>query len=227
MKILLIEDEEELSSIVCRGLRKYGYAVDAAYDGEEALDYYEMINSYDVIVLDLNIPKLDGLEVLRKIRQSDKTIKILILSARSGVEDRVKGLDMGANDYLTKPFDFLELEARIRSLSRISYIQQDNELKCDRIVLDMVTKLVTFNGIKQALTKKEYAVLEYLMLNKGIPISIERLIGHVWESDAELSPDALKYHIHAIKKKLTNANCNKDLITNIRGVGYKIAEVEG
>ncbi|CAG9620913.1 response regulator transcription factor [Sutcliffiella rhizosphaerae] len=153
MKILLIEDEEELSTIIDRGLRKSGYAVDKAYDGEEALNYYT-VNSYDVIILDLNIPEIDGFKVLRYIRENDKETKILILSARSAIEDRVKGLDMGANDYLSKPFDFLELQARIRNLSRIAYIKRGNEITCDDLELNIATKVVSFREKKIPLTKK-------------------------------------------------------------------------
>lgn len=224
MKILLVEDEEELSEIVARGLEKCGYAVDAAYDGEEALDYYK-ITGYDVIILDLNIPKIDGLEVLRSIRQKDKKSKILILSARNAVDDRVQGLDMGANDYLTKPFDFLELEARIRTLTRIAYIQLGNELTCGDLKLNMATKVVSFRSVKLSLTKKEYAVLEYMMLQKGQVISTEQLLNHVWDSDTDLFPDTLKYHIHSLKKKLSEMGCSQELIQNVRGMGYKIGEV--
>ncbi|EGW39748.1 response regulator [Desulfosporosinus sp. OT] len=224
MKLLLVEDEEELSGIVARGLKKCGYAVDTAYDGEEALDYYRM-NEYDVIILDLNIPKIDGLEVLRSIRQNDKKAKILILSARNAVDDRVQGLDMGANDYLTKPFDFLELEARIRTLTRIAYIQQGNKLSCGDLKLNMATKVVSFRSVKLFLTKKEYAILEYMMLHKGQVASTEQLLNHVWDSDSDLFPDTLKYHIHSLKKKLAETGCRQELIRNVRGMGYKIGEV--
>ena len=224
MKILLVEDEEELAEILSRGLRKCGYAVDAVYDGEEALDYYG-VNEYDVIVLDLNIPKVDGLEVLRQIRQNDKRSKILILSARSAVNDRVQGLDLGANDYLSKPFDFLELEARIRSLARIVYIQQENELSCGGLNLNMATKEVVFRTAKLSLTKKEYAILEYMLLHKGQVISTERLLNHAWDSDRDLYPDTLKYHIHSLKKKLAEAGSGQELVQNVRGVGYKIGEI--
>lgn len=223
MKILFVEDEEELSDLISRGLRKCGYAVDTAYDGEEALDYYS-INEYDIIILDLNLPKLDGLEVLGKIRQKDKRTKILILSARSAIDDRVLGLDTGANDYLTKPFDFLELEARIRALTRIAYIQQENKLLCGGIHLNMATKVVSFMDAKLSLTRKEYSILEYLMLRKGEVVSFEQLLNHVWDSEADLFPDTVKYHIHSLKKKLAGAGCNYEPIQNVRGIGYKIQE---
>ncbi len=225
MKILFVEDEQELSDILCRGLRKCGYAVDAAYDGEEALDYYRL-NEYDVIVLDLNLPKVDGLEVLKSIRRKDKWTKILILSARNAVEDRILGLDGGANDYLTKPFDFLELEARIRTLTRIAYIQQENELSCGGLHLNMAAKAVLFREAKLSLTKKEYAILEYLMLRKGEVIRTEQLLNHVWDSEADLYPDTVKYHIHSLKKKLAEAGCDSELIQNVRGVGYFIQEAD-
>lgn len=225
MKILLIEDEEELSGIISHGLRKCGYAVDMAYDGEEALAFYD-VNTYDVIVLDLNLPIIDGLEVLRRIRKKDIKTKILILSARSAVEERVRGLDMGANDYMIKPFDFLELEARIRGLSRIIYIQQGIKLFYDGLSLNMATKVVSFNKKIISFTKKEYAILEYMMLHKGQVISTEQLLNHAWDSDADLFPDTLKYHISSIKKKLAQAACNQDIIQNVRGMGYKIGETE-
>lgn len=219
MKILFVEDEQELSDIVCTGLRKCSYSVDAAYNGEDALEFYRTYD-YDVIVLDLNLPVIDGFEVLRRIRQMDAKAKILILSARSAVDDRVKGLDMGANDYLTKPFDFLELEARIRTLCRISYIQIANILECNGLTIDMAAKSASCGAVKLSLTKKEYAILEYLILHKNQTVDTRQLMEHAWDSDADLFPDTLKYHIHSIKKKLAEAGCKKDIIRNVRGVGY-------
>lgn len=221
MKLLLVEDEVELSEILSRGLRKCGYAVDAVYDGEEALDYYNM-NEYDVIILDLNIPKIDGLDVLRSIRQKDQHTKILILSARSAINDRVQGLDMGANDYLTKPFDFLELGARIRSLSRIAYVQQENELSYYGVRLNIALKEVMYHDSKLSLTRKEYGILEYMMLHKGQVLRANQLLNHIWNSDAEIYPDTLKYHIHSLKKKMAAVDSNQELIHNVRGMGYKL-----
>lgn len=223
MRILYVEDEEELSEVVCKGLRKCSYAVDAVFDGREALDYYHMYE-YDVIVLDLTIPGLDGLEVLRQIRQSDCKTKILILSARNAVEDRVKGLNMGANDYLTKPFDFLELEARIRTLSRIVYIQTANTLSCQGLSLNMATKEAAYGAVKLPLTKKEYAILEYMMLHKNQVVDTKQILEHVWDSNADFFPDTLKYHIHSIKKKLMEAGGAEHLIKNVRGVGYMVVD---
>lgn len=148
----------------------------------------------------------------------------MILSARYAIEERVNGLDMGANDYMTKPFDFLELEARIRTLSRISYIQQGNVLTCGSLRLNMATKNVTYHENNISLTKKEFAILEYLMLQKGQVISAKRLMNHTCDSHTDLFPDTLKYYIHSIKKKLVAAHCQKELIRNVRGKGYKIEE---
>lgn len=223
MRVLYVEDEQELSDIVCAGLRKCSYAVDAAYNSEEALEFYRAYD-YDVIVLDLNLPVIDGLEVLRRIRQADDKAKILILSARNAVDDRVKGLNMGANDYLTKPFDFLELEARIRTLCRISYVQAANVVTCCGLTVDMAAKSASYESVKLPLTKKEYAILEYLVLHKNRAVDTRELMEHAWDSEADLFPDTLKYHIHAIKKKLTELGCQKDVIRNVRGVGYIVGD---
>lgn len=223
MRILYVEDEQELSDIVCAGLRKCSYAVDAAYSGEEALEFYRAYG-YDVIVLDLNLPVIDGLEVLRQIRQRDGRAKILILSARDAVDDRVKGLNMGANDYLTKPFDFLELEARIRALCRISYVQASDVLTCGGLTVNMAARTAAYESVKLPLTKKEYAILEYLVLHKNRAVDARELMEHAWDSEADLFPDTLKYHIHAIKKKLAGLGCQKDVIRNVRGVGYMVGE---
>lgn len=225
MKLLLIEDEELLSAAIAKGLRKHGYAVDCAYDGEEALAQYS-VNDYDLLILDLNLPVLDGMEVLRRIREQDKTMRVLILSARSSVADKVAGLDGGCNDYLTKPFDFGELEARIRSLLRRQFSQTAVELSCGHIQLNMASKTVTVNETPLALTKKEYSILEYLMTHKGTVISPEQLIEHVWDSEADLFSNSFKFHIHSLKKKLEEAGAGGHVV-NVRGLGYRISDGEG
>lgn len=219
MKLLLVEDEEELAAIVSKGLRRSGYAIDNAYDGEEALSCYE-VNEYDLVILDLNLPKIDGLEVLHKLREKNNYVKVLILSARSDIEDRVIGLDMGANDYLIKPFDFKELEARIRMLLRISFTQKSTELTCGNLKINIVSKNASLGESLLPLTKKEYEILEYLFINKDAVISSEQFIEHVWDSEADLFSNSLKYHIHSIKKKMNELGCNVEYIKNIRGQGY-------
>lgn len=217
MKILLVEDEELLSNAIAKGLKQAGFAVDQSFDGAEALYAYE-INSYDLIILDMNLPVIDGNEVLRQIRKSDLKTKILILSARSEVGDRVAGLNDGANDYLVKPFDFEELIARINNLIRRTFVQAPVVLCARGISVNILSKSVTLNQTPLALTNKEYAILEYLMLNQDRVISQSELIEHVWDSESDPFSNALKFHLHELKKKLGNA----ELICNVRGQGYII-----
>ncbi|MDO5387932.1 MAG: response regulator transcription factor [Clostridia bacterium] len=218
MKLLLIEDERDLSNAVKKGLKKKGYAVDAAYDGEEGLYLYE-VNEYDLIILDLNLPVTDGLEVLKRIREKDFKTKIIILSARTSVEERIEGINLGANDYMVKPFDFMELEARINGLLRIDFVQKPSVQKCGNIEINTLSKKVFVSGKEIALAKKEYSILEYLFGNMGNVVSSETLIEHIWDSDADLFSNSLKYHIHTLKKKIGG-----DYIKNIRGQGYVLTE---
>lgn len=217
MKILLVEDEDLLSNVIAKGLRKIGFAVDQVYDGESALYSYE-INSYDLIILDLSLPIIDGMEVLTRIRKNDFKTKILILSARSEIIDRVSGLNQGANDYLVKPFDFDELVARIHNLIRQTFIQTPPILSTGNLTMDLLAKTVAVNNVFLSLTNKEYAILEYLMLNQGKVISPSELIEHVWNSEADPFSNALKFHLYSLKKKLGQEN----IIFNIRGQGYII-----
>ena len=164
MKLLLVEDEALLSKNIAKGLRLLGYAVDCAFDGEEALELYSL-NDYDLMILDLNLPKLDGMEVLQRIREQDADFRILILSARDTLEDKISGLDGGSNDYLTKPFEFKELEARIRGLLRRSFTTADPQLRCGRLRVDTASRRVWCGQSPVELTRKEYALLEYLLTN--------------------------------------------------------------
>lgn len=217
MKILLAEDEELLSNAISKGLKKLGFAVDQAFDGEMALYSYE-VNEYDLIILDLNLPIIDGMEVLQRIRENDLEMKILILSARSGINDRVLGLNEGANDYLIKPFDFEELVARIHNLIRRAFSQTPAVFSVDRITIDVLSKTVTLDKAALPLTNKEYAIMEYLMLNQGRVIPQSELIEHIWNSEADPFSNALKFQLHSLKKKLGQS----DIICNVRGQGYMI-----
>ena len=223
MRILLVEDEKMLSGFIVKGLRNAGYAVDPVFDGEEALYEYE-VNEYDLIVLDLNLPKKDGLEVLREIRAKNQEIKVLILSARTKVGDRILGLDEGANDYLIKPFDFGELEARIRNLLRREFVQKPLDLSLGDLRVDTKAKRVYFDDQEIALTRKEYGILEYLMLHQSHVISAEELTEHVWDNEFDPFSNTFRYHIHSLKKKLSAAS-GLDFIKTIRGQGYIIEEV--
>lgn len=220
MRLLLVEDEADLCFLMKKGLKKKGYAVDIAMDGEEALFLYS-VNKYDLIILDLNLPIINGLEVLKKIRSKDLTIKIIIVSARSSIEDRVIGLDLGANDYLVKPFDFNELDARIRTLLRMNFTQIPNIITIKGLTLDMKTKEVIFEEEKINLTMKEYTILQYLMINKDTVLSKNRIIEHIWDNEADIYTNALKFHMHSLKNKLP-----LNFIINIRGQGYVVKSNE-
>jgi DNA-binding response OmpR family regulator len=225
LKILIIEDEEDLANALARGLKKNNYAVDIANDGQEGLDL-KFINEYDLIILDINLPSKDGFQILSEIRKIDEECKILILSAKSDFEQRIKGLDMGANDYLVKPFDFGELSARIRALLRRNFEQKSVELTCENIKIDIASReAYTIEGIPLELSPKEFAILEYLIINKGKVISSEELIEHIWDSDSDMFSNAIKVHISTLRKKLGNY-CEKEIILNRRGVGYIIKDME-
>lgn len=218
MRILLVEDEKTLSGYIAKGLQNSGYAVDAVYDGEEAL-YEYAVNGYDLIVLDLNLPKKDGLDVLREIRRKDVNIKILILSARSAVDDRIIGLDEGANDYLVKPFDFGELEARIRNLLRREFSQIPTTVTLGLLSLDTKSKQVSYDGTEINLTRKEYGILEYLMIHKNQVVSAEEMTEHVWNHTFDPFSNTFRYHIHSLKKKLHTVSA-LDCIKTVCGQGY-------
>lgn len=225
MKLLLVEDEALLSAAMAKGLRKRGYAVDCAYDGEEALELWG-INEYDLMILDLNLPRLDGLEVLRRVRERDAGLRVLILSARSTVPDKIAGLDGGSNDYLTKPFDFAELEARIRALLRQEVRMKDVNLSCGGLRVDTAARRAYWRDAPVELTKKEYAILEYLMAHQDKVVSLEELIEHVWDSESDPFSNTFRFHISSLRKKLSAASGTDGLIVTLRGQGYRMAGEE-
>lgn len=201
MRILIVEDEVDLQEAIAEGLRLDGYAVDTCGNGKEA---YELlyVENYDLVVLDLNLPQMNGLEILEKIRGEKPNLKVLILSARNSTLDKVRGLDSGANDYLAKPFDFSELEARIRSLLRQKFELVKNQIVCGEIYLDMATRKAYVGSIPLSLTKKEFSLLEYLMLHQNHLVSQEELIEHAWDRDADSFSGAIRVHIATLRKKL-------------------------
>ena len=223
MKLLLVEDETVLSKSIARGLQKRGYTVECAYDGEEALELYA-VNAYDLMILDLNLPKVDGMEVLRRVRQKDEMMRILILSARTTAEDKIEGLDAGCSDYLTKPFDFGELEARIRSLLRRQFIHRDAMLTCGCIRIDTAARRVFVGEETVELAPKEYGILEYLLLHRDRVVRAEELIEHIWKSDADLFSNSFKVHLHTLKKKLDMAGEAGQYLVTRRGQGYQMEE---
>ena len=225
MRILVVEDELDLQEAIADGLRIDGYAVDTCDNGEEAYELLYEVN-YDLVVLDLNLPKMDGLEVLERIRDEKPELKVLILSARGSVNDKVKGLDIGANDYLTKPFDFAELEARIRNLLRRKFVQESSMLSFDEIKVDLSKRIAVVNDNEIALTKKEFALFEYLLLHKDRVVSQEELIEHVWDQHADSFSGAIRVHIATLRKKLKSI-LNYDPIGTKIGEGYFLTEKEG
>lgn len=220
MKILIVEDDKKLRDSLSEGLLLKGYAIDMAIDGESA-DEKCFCENYDLIILDLNLPKMDGFSVLKSLRKEKLDIPVLILSARDNIEDKVKGLDLGANDYLTKPFHFAELEARIRSLLRRKTVLENTVLSSDSLYFDTVSRTVTAAGFPVALTSKENAILEYLLLHKGRVIKLEELIEHVWNSNADTFSNSVRVHMSSLRRKL-KAQLGYDPIDNIIGEGYVI-----
>ena len=220
MRLLVVEDEKALCESIAKGLRLDGYEVDTAFDGEEAMEIIST-DSYDLIILDLNLPGMDGLDILKNMRASDNETNVLILSARGGLNDKIEGLDSGANDYLCKPFHFEELEARVRSLTRRRTVQNNIVLECGEISLNTKTRTAFAKGEEIALTRKELAILEYLLLHQGRPVSQEELIEHVWDSSVDSFSNSIRVHISALRKKIRTA-LGEDPITNRVGQGYVI-----
>jgi DNA-binding response OmpR family regulator len=220
VRILVIEDEKDLADAIARGLARQAYSVDVAYDGLQGLELSE-INSYDLLILDLNLPGLDGLEICRRIRAADSRTGILILTARAGQSDRVTGLDLGADDYLVKPFHFPELIARVRSILRRSGEVRRVILRVGDLVLDPNSMLVSIADQRIPLTTKEFAILEYLMTHAGQVVSQEELLEHVWDENANLFTHTIKVHINNLRKKLKEAG-GKAYIRTVTGKGYVV-----
>ena len=224
MRILVVEDERELCQTIVRSLRRLAYSVDPCYDGDAAI---ALLGSerYDLVLLDLNLPGADGMTVLRTLRQTDRNTKVLILSARSEVADKVAGLDAGANDYLAKPFHLEELEARIRSLTLRQFTQNDVVLSCGALSFDTRSHTAAAGGQTLTLTRKETGILEYLMLHRGRPVSQEELMEHVWDNSVDNFSNSIRVHISALRKKL-RAALGYDPVRNRIGEGYMMEEEE-
>lgn len=222
MHILVVEDERALCDTIVRSLRRLAYSVDFCYNGNKALELID-VERYDLILLDLNLPGTDGMTVLRTLRETDHETRVLILSARSEVADKVEGLDAGANDYLAKPFHLAELEARIRSLTRRQFTQNDVVLSCGDLAFDTKARTASVAGQALTLTRKEIGILEYLLLNKGRPVSQEELIDHVWDNSVDNFSNSIRVHISALRKKL-RAALGYDPVRNRIGEGYLIEE---
>ena len=222
MRILVVEDEKDLRNIIKKRLVREHYSVDVCGDGEEALDYMEM-TSYDGVLLDIMLPGKDGFAVLKEVRQMGNDTPILLLTARDGIEDRVKGLDLGADDYLIKPFAFEELLARIRVMMRRKPKFVTNQLKIADLTLDRDTRIVTRAGKEISLSSKEFMVLECLMRNQKIVMTRQQIEQNAWNYDYEGGSNVIDVYIRYLRKKI-DAGYEKKLIHTVRGTGYVMRE---
>ncbi|GAA0108061.1 MULTISPECIES: response regulator transcription factor [Clostridium] len=223
MKLLLVEDERELSEALFQILTNNKYSVDAVYDGEDGLDY-ALTGVYDVIVLDIMIPKLNGLSLLKQLRKSGISTPVIMLTAKSQIEDRVLGLDLGADDYLTKPFATEELLARLRSITRRKgNVVNDNILTYGDISLNLDTYDLDVNNENIRLTLKEFEIIKYFMERPKCVVSKDDLITKLWGFDSEVEYNNIEVYISFIRKKLTYLKSNVSIVT-IRGVGYRMED---
>jgi two-component system copper resistance phosphate regulon response regulator CusR len=222
MRFLLVEDDTALSGAIARGLREHAYVVDIAADGEAALSQAS-ISPYDAIILDISLPKLDGLTVCRTLRRDGSAVRILMLTARGRIEDRVQGLDSGADDYLPKPFEFDELLARLRALLRRRGEQVDSaRYQLADLEIDLCGQRVMRGGALVPLTTKEFVLLAYLARNTGRVIGRAELTEHVWDENHDPSTNAVEVYINRLRKKIDSAG-RTPLIRTRRGAGYFLA----
>jgi len=220
MKLLLVEDSERLQRSLATGLKRHGFTLDQAYDGEQALAYIA-VNHYDAIILDLMLPKIDGLSVLSKLRRQGKNCHVLILSANDQTEDRIRGLDLGADDYLVKPFAFDELVSRLRALNRRRSGVKNPVTEIDGIKVDSVARQVLFEEKPIALTPHEYQILEFLARRRGRVFSHDELIDHLYDASSYVTRNAVEAHISSLRKRLGAAGA-PNLIRTRRGFGYLV-----
>jgi heavy metal response regulator len=223
MRILVIEDEKKVANFIKKGLEEEHYAVDTAYDGEEGLDLAEA-NEYDLIVLDLMIPKIEGLEVLKTIRGKKNNTPVLVLTAKNTVEDIVKGLDAGCDDYLTKPFAFMEFLARVRALLRREKKDKEPLLRIGDLTLSLVTHKVTRKEKEIELTSKEYALLEYFMRNPDKVLTRTMISEHVWDYHFDSMTNVIDVYVNYLRKKI-DKDFEPKLIHTLRGIGYMMKRV--
>ncbi|MDH4564692.1 MULTISPECIES: response regulator [unclassified Pseudomonas] len=216
MRLLLVEDDNALGAGVRAGLRQEGYTIDWLTDGASALHALQT-EEFDLAILDLGLPRLDGLQVLQQLRTGGSTLPVLVLTARDATEDRILGLDAGADDYLVKPFDLNELKARLRALLRRSAGRPQVLIEHNGVVLDPTSQQVSYQGSPVALTPKEYQLLHELLSQPGKVITRERLVQTLYGWDEEAESNTLEVHIHHLRKKLSS-----DLIRTVRGIGYLV-----
>ena len=222
MRILIAEDERDMNRLIAGTLEKEGYGVDACFDGQEALDYLESAQ-YDAAILDVMMPKLDGFQVLKRIRDKGQDLPVLFLTARDSIYARVTGLDLGADDYLIKPFDFDELLARLRVMTRRRSGHRTSVLKIGDLQIDTGSHAVSRNGRAIDLSAREYAILEYMALNKGNVLSREQIETHVWNFDYSGGSNVVDVYISYLRKKIDGGEPVK-LIRTVWGAGWMLKE---
>jgi DNA-binding response OmpR family regulator len=220
LRILLVEDEPAAAQMLARGLREQAYAVDVAYDGEAALEQAH-VNSYDLIVLDIMLPRKDGLEVCRELRANGSMVPVLMLTALDGVEDRIHGLDTGADDYLVKPFDFHELLARLRALRRRRPVLQAETITVADLKIETRARRVWRGGRRVELTAKEYALLEYLAWREGEVVGRADIAEHVWDENFDPFSNLIEVYVQRLRRKVDHNQAVKLLHTR-RGEGYSL-----
>ncbi|MGA2819098.1 MAG: response regulator transcription factor [Anaerolineales bacterium] len=225
MRILLVEDNHRLHHSLRSSLEEDGYAVDSTYDGEEG-ENYALSTSYDLIILDVMLPKKDGFQVCRDLRRQGVRALILMLTARDAVEDRVQGLDSGADDYLVKPFSMKELRARLRALLRRNQVEKSSRLEIGDLSLDPATHQVQRSGVRVELTTREYAMLEYLMRNPNRLVTREMIEAHLWNYDFVPTSNVIDVYVRRLRRKIDDPFPRK-LLTTVRGAGYRIDEPDG
>jgi heavy metal response regulator len=218
MRILVIEDEKKIADFIKRGLKEEGYAVDSAYDGEQGL-FLAKTNEYDLILLDLMLPKMDGQSLFKELRKGKIFSPVIMLTAKDAVKDKVAGLDLGADDYMTKPFAFEELLARMRAVLRNREGADSKTLEVEDLVLDLSTHKATRSGKEIILTAKEYALLEYLMRNAGAIVTRTMISEHVWDINFDTFTNVIDVYINYLRNKIDTGH-KKKLIHTVRGRGY-------
>jgi heavy metal response regulator len=221
MRVLVVEDERRIADFISRGLSEQGYAVDVAYDGDEALHWPD-VAEFDVVILDVMLPVRDGIEVCRTLRERGLRTPILMLTARDAVEDRVRGLDSGADDYLVKPFAFAELLARLRALTRREPVALGTVLRVGDLTVDTTTREASRQRMSLELTSKEYALLEYLMRHPNQVLTRTMIAEHVWNYDFDNATNVIDVHIRNLRRKIDDPFPTK-LIQTVRGAGYRIS----
>ena len=222
VRILIVEDEKKIADFIKRGLREEGYSADVAHDGEEG-DFMAGTNDYDLIILDIMLPKIDGITLCKRFRQQRITVPVIMLTAKDTIKDKVAGLDSGADDYLTKPFAFEELLARVRALLRKKDGQASTKLQVADLTLDLLTHKAARGDEDIVLTTKEYALLEYFMRNAGSVVTRTMLSEHVWDINFDTTTNVIDVYINYLRKKIDQGH-KKKLIHTVRGRGYTLKE---